>query len=319
MSRKKMFFPVALLILSTLLLSFSFHFFSVTETAGRNSAVYVDSDEVKAFFERREQNRSDAAVTIEESRVIASDWIKKERLKINSRFFYRRRSYELISKSILSSKNYEELNYHLSRLPETEKQAYATLTIDRSNITTMDHYESSIPGLIYPVELPGENNTGEDLLITSFFSNRRVSPLGSGGVKPHLAVDIINIGNIEYVSRTGDLVREENHPGYVVSVADGVVKTIEYNHIYGWNVTVEHDRNLIPYQRRRGVKSFETFYSHLDKNILVKTGDVLVQGQKIAALGNSGLSTGPHLHYEVRLNNEDGKTVNINPYPGSEW
>ncbi|MBN2658725.1 MAG: M23 family metallopeptidase [Spirochaetales bacterium] len=295
------------------------HLFSGSENRGASQSVYVEPEEVKAFFIKREQNRLAAAVTIEESRVIASNWIKKERSKINSRFFFRRRSYELIAKSILSSKNYDELNYQLSRLPETEKQAYATLTIDRNNITTMDHYEPSIPGLIYPIELPGEQNTGEDLLITSFFSNRRVSPLGSGGVKPHLAVDIINIGNIDYVSRAGDLNRGENHPGYIVSVADGVVKSVEYNHIYGWNVTVEHDRNLIPYQKRRGVLSFETFYSHLDKDVLVKEGDVLGQGQKIAALGNSGLSTGPHLHFELRLNNEDGKTVNINPYPGSEW
>jgi hypothetical protein len=183
----------------------------------------------------------------------------------------------------------------------------------------MDHYAPSIPGLLYPVQLPEEENDGEDLLITSYFSNRRVSPFGSGGVKPHLAVDIINIGNIEYVSERGELVREGNHPGYIVSVADGVVKSIEYNHIYGWNVVVEHDKNLIPYQKRRGVVSFDTFYSHLDKNILVKTGDTLIAGQKIAALGNSGLSTGPHLHFEVRIHNADGKTVNWNPYPGSEW
>jgi len=319
MSRKKIFFPVALFFTSTALLLFSFQAFAGADSGEEAGGVYVEPDEVKTFFTIRKQNREAAAVTLEESRKIASDWIKKERSKINNRFFYRRRSYELISKAILTSKSYEELNYHLARLPETEKQAYATLTIDRANITTMNNYRPAIPGTVYPVEIPGRINNGEDLLITSYYSNRRISPFGSGGVKPHLAVDIINIGNIDYISRKGELVREGNHPGYLVSIADGVVKSVEYNHIYGWNVTVEHNADLIPYQRRRGVKSFETFYSHMDKHILVKSGDSVLQGQRIAALGNSGLSTGPHLHFEVRFIKEDGKIVHINPYPGSEW
>lgn len=320
MSRKKIFFPVALFLLfSTVLLSFSFH--SVFSPSGddQETVVYEDSEEVKAFFSRMEKNRNDAAVSIEESRVIASNWIKKERAKISTRFFYRRRSYEFIAKNILTSETYEELNYYLARLPETEKKAYATLTVERSNITTMDNYDPVISALLYPVEIPGKGNSGKDLLITSYFSNRRVSPFGSGGAKPHHAVDIINIDNIDYITRNGELVREGNHPGYVVSAAEGVVKEIEYNHIYGWNVTVEHDKSLLPYQRRRGVESFETFYSHLDKEIFVKSGQEVEAGDVISFVGNSGLSTGPHLHYEVRLITQDEKTVNINPYPGSEW
>ena len=43
-----------------------------------------------------------------------------------------------------------------------------------------------------------------------------------------------------------------------------------------------------------------TQYAHLSK-ILVRQGDLVRKGQKIAEVGNKGKSTGPHLHYEVRL------------------
>ena len=43
---------------------------------------------------------------------------------------------------------------------------------------------------------------------------------------------------------------------------------------------------------------YRTIYAHLSK-AMVKKGDSVTRGQKIAKSGNSGLSTGPHLHYEV--------------------
>jgi murein DD-endopeptidase MepM/ murein hydrolase activator NlpD len=55
---------------------------------------------------------------------------------------------------------------------------------------------------------------------------------------------------------------------------------------------------------------FTTRYAHLDK-ILAKRGDTVTRGHIIAAMGNSGRSTGTHLHYEVRLN---GVPVNPQKY-----
>jgi len=284
-----------------------------------NSAVYEESPEVTEYYRKFEENRNAAVVSIEESRLIASKWIQKEQGKISHHLFYRRRAYSLISKAILSSQTYDDLNSHLSRLPSTEKQAYTTLTIDRSSITTLDQYDSYIPALLYPIELPTRGNNGKDLLITSSYSSRRISPVGAGGARPHYAVDIINIGNIDYVTEDGELVREGNHPGYIVAVADGKVVNLEYNHVYGWNVTIEHDRAHIPLNNRSGIKSFETFYAHLNKLIYVNIGDELKAGDNIALVGNSGLSTGPHLHYEVRMNKYDGSQKFVNPFPGSEW
>ena len=50
-------------------------------------------------------------------------------------------------------------------------------------------------------------------------------------------------------------------------------------------------------------EGFTTFYAHLDE-IGVETGVKVAMGQVIVKVGNSGQSTGPHLHYEVRRNGE---------------
>lgn len=319
MSRKNYIFPVALIFSTIMVLSVSSHYIIQERVKANRKSSYEDSEEVKAFLLERENNRKAAEISIEESRVIAGNWIKKERSKIGIRFYFRRKVYDLLAAEILTSKDFDELNTYLSKLPATEKQAYAAMTIDRTNITTLDNYDPVIPGLLYPIEMPGTYNNGKDLLITSYFSNKRISPVGSGGIRPHLAVDIINIGNIDYVSRNGELVRGDNNPGMIISVAGGVVKRVEYDHVYGWNVTMEHDKSLIPVQKRKGVEYFDTFYAHMEKNLAVKEGDVLSAGDIIGTLGNSGQSTGPHLHFEVRLVYEGGRVVNINPYPGSEW
>jgi murein DD-endopeptidase MepM/ murein hydrolase activator NlpD len=46
---------------------------------------------------------------------------------------------------------------------------------------------------------------------------------------------------------------------------------------------------------------FKTYYAHLDKGMVIKYGQFVKKGDHIANSGNSGLSTGPHLHYEVRF------------------
>jgi len=72
----------------------------------------------------------------------------------------------------------------------------------------------------------------------------------------------------------------------ILSAAGGVVVTQEYHPAYGNMVEVDHGNDLV------------TRYAHASR-VLVKKGDLIKRGQKIAEVGTTGRSTGPHLHFEV--------------------
>jgi len=74
----------------------------------------------------------------------------------------------------------------------------------------------------------------------------------------------------------------------VVAAAGGVVQFAGFHPQYGNVVDIDHGNDLV------------TRYAHLSK-VLVKEGDLLQRGRRIAESGTTGRSTGPHLHFEVRF------------------
>ncbi len=72
----------------------------------------------------------------------------------------------------------------------------------------------------------------------------------------------------------------------ILSAAGGVVVTQEYHAAYGNMVEIDHGNDLV------------TRYAH-SQDVFVKKGDLIKRGQKIATVGSTGRSTGPHLHFEV--------------------
>jgi murein DD-endopeptidase MepM/ murein hydrolase activator NlpD len=90
---------------------------------------------------------------------------------------------------------------------------------------------------------------------------------------------------------------EEVHPGIDLAVPEGsdvrasgggVVERAGTDSSYGLFVLLQHP------------SGYETMYGHLSR-ILVSRGDTIAAGQVIALSGNTGRSTAPHLHFEVRL------------------
>lgn len=85
---------------------------------------------------------------------------------------------------------------------------------------------------------------------------------------------------LDFTANTGTPIR---------AAADGIVSSVEQGGAYGKLVKIEHGAGL------------ETRYAHTSK-ILVKVGERVIKGQMVAEVGSTGRSTGPHLHYEIRLN-----------------
>lgn len=105
--------------------------------------------------------------------------------------------------------------------------------------------------------------------ITSGYSHARQHPK-IGKVRPHWGIDI--------AARTGDPVRAaEDGTVSFSGVKGGYGNTVQINHGNGWG----------------------TLYAHNSRN-LVKKGDKVIKGRQIAEAGSTGLSTGPHIHFEVR-------------------
>ena len=81
----------------------------------------------------------------------------------------------------------------------------------------------------------------------------------------------------------------------ILATADGTVDRVAYSVGYGRMVVIDHGNDV------------KTVYAHL-KKFNVKEGQRVFKGDQIAELGSSGMSTGPHLHYEVVV-----KGANVDP------
>lgn len=106
---------------------------------------------------------------------------------------------------------------------------------------------------------------------------------------------------------TAEFGDESDHPGVdiavptstpVLATAEGVVSETGDDPVYGNYLVIDHEDEL------------QTMYGH-NETILVEAGDRVVRGATIAYSGNSGRSSAPHLHYEIR---QEGEPVDPTPY-----
>lgn len=136
----------------------------------------------------------------------------------------------------------------------------------------------SVSGGLASVSIPSRNPLDKDVMTSSF--GMREHPV-LGGRRAHKGVD---------------LAAPAGTP--VFAPADGIVGRASWFSSYGLFIALEHGGDM------------ETRYGHLSR-LNVAEGQMVHKGDVIGYVGTTGRSTGPHLHYEVRV---DGTAVNPIPY-----
>jgi murein DD-endopeptidase MepM/ murein hydrolase activator NlpD len=180
------------------------------------------------------------------------------------------------------------LNTAVSELEERSdmiERLMCNIGVDIKNTPKTDNSNSGGP-FIAPRE-----NIGKELLFRSdkFLNTINIVPLGRPvpgkvtsrfGLRsdPKNGKDAFHSG-VDMRGHTGEK---------VIATADGVVTKALWNGGYGKYIEIDHGNG------------YTTKFGHLSK-LLVKRGDKVTRGQKIGTVGNTGRSTGPHLHYEISL------------------
>lgn len=167
---------------------------------------------------------------------------------------------------------------------------YASTDIVKDVAKKLDQIENklNIQSLSYIElikELKKRENLFKSLPVLQPIHVNELTRIGSFyGYRPHPILGVVHMHHgIDMVAPTGT-------PVY--ASGDGVISDIEYNNTnsgYGNSVLIDH-----------GVNGLSSRYAHL-YSISVKKGQKVIRGEQIGTVGSTGLSTAPHLHYEIMI------------------
>ena len=168
--------------------------------------------------------------------------------------------------------------YYLSKLTAEEQELQAKI----------DQYNSEVAEIEAEIKMLALNSISSDYIggamlwpvpghtrLTSTYG-MRVHPI-TGAYKLHTGIDISAPLGTSFIA-----------------AANGIVSKATYNAAYGNMVIIDHGGGV------------QTLYAHGDQ-ILVQLGQTVAAGTEVLKVGSTGYSTGPHAHFEIRVN---GQTVN---------
>lgn len=172
--------------------------------------------------------------------------------------------------------------YYISKLTKEELELQSQI----------DQYNSQVSEIEAEIKLLALNSISEDYIggamiwpipgytqITSKYG-MRVHPI-TGAYKLHTGMDV--------GAPTG---------ASFVASANGIVTKATYNSAYGNMVIIDHGGGV------------QTLYAH-GSEIIAQVGQIVSKGAEVLKVGSTGYSTGPHAHFEIRIN---GQTVNPQEY-----
>ena len=214
------------------------------------------------------------------------DTVKKQKQDIETtkQILAQKKQQVITSKQTLAKKTQVLANtktmreYYISKLSTEEQELQAKI----------DEYNNQVASIEAEIKLLALNSISEDYIggamiwpvpgytsITSEYG-MRVHPI-TGAYKLHTGVDIGAPLGANFVA-----------------AANGIVSKATFNAAYGNMVIIDHGGGV------------QTLYAHGSK-ILVQVGQTVEAGTPILKVGSTGYSTGPHAHFEIRI---DGQTIN---------
>ncbi|MBR2875697.1 MAG: M23 family metallopeptidase, partial [Clostridia bacterium] len=181
----------------------------------------------------------------------------------------------------------EELNKDFSR-EEIEETLKKIDKFSDENIILNNYSDEE-----FSAEISGEGGEDEDVNNSSVsYSEYKINykifrPVIGGIVSSEFGKRVHPISGNEGIHKGIDIAIAEGSPIY--ASFDGEVIEATYDKWNGNYIKIKHDNNII------------TVYCHCSK-LFVEKGNIVRGGEVIAAVGSTGQSTGPHIHFEIRIN-----------------
>lgn len=156
---------------------------------------------------------------------------------------------------------------------------------------SVDEFASLLSELSHSVEERSDQLTVLEALLVSNSANKKflptLAPVDGGWLSSSFGWRIDPFTGQKSFHEGLDFPSESGTS--IAAAASGKVIFADVHPQYGKMIEVDHGNGLV------------TRYAHASQ-LFVKEGDLVVRGQKVAAVGSTGRTTGPHLHFEVRLN-----------------
>lgn len=168
------------------------------------------------------------------------------------------------------------------------------------NIQVQDTLLSEMTGMLEKIQNKAQELTALESIMLSHHieqeSRLEGKPISKGWLSSYYGIRKDPFSGLPAMHKGLDFAGKEGEP--VLATAAGIITWSGSRYGYGELVEIDHGDGLV------------TRYGH-NKETNVKIGDVVTKGQSIAVMGNTGRSTGAHVHYEVIRN---GKPQDPLPY-----
>lgn len=192
-------------------------------------------------------------------------------------------SYKIAESSGINLKSFKKtINQNSSRHENSEVISMSESLFDNKKYKVIDNKIKNLDDSYVFLEQVYYKKNSENQTYPSGIPIKKGSRSSNFGwrIDPFTKIKTFHEGT-DFVAKTGEP---------ILAAAGGFVIFAGSHYQYGKMIDIDHGNGL------------STRYAHANK-LLVHVGQLVLPGEKIALVGSTGRSTGPHLHYEIRMNN----------------